>query len=72
MIEFAPRSSKLMTYDEAVLYCQFLDYGGHKDWRIPTHSEWLYEMGATNCWHQERMHLPYHPVQWFVIPVREI
>jgi hypothetical protein len=36
MIEFAPRSVDIMTYQEAVLYCLFLEYGGHKDWQLPT------------------------------------
>jgi hypothetical protein len=28
--------SKSMSYDEAILYCRFLDYNGHRDWRMPT------------------------------------
>jgi hypothetical protein len=23
-------------YDDAALYCKFLDYGGYRDWRLPT------------------------------------
>lgn len=36
MIEFAPTSKNKMTYDEALLYCQFLDYNGYNDWRMPS------------------------------------
>jgi hypothetical protein len=39
-LEFAPKSSIFMRYDEAILYCQFLDYRGYKDWRLPTHDEY--------------------------------
>lgn len=67
MIEFAPRSSKLMTYDEAVLYCQFLDYNGHKDWRMATRTEYnsIRELAGWyvgDTW----------GVKWYVVPVRDI
>ena len=39
MIEVAPPSNA-MSYDDALLYCQFLEYDGHRDWRIPTVDEW--------------------------------
>ena len=39
MIEIAPYANP-MTYDEAVMYCFFLDYNGHKDWRMPTRTEY--------------------------------
>ena len=40
MIEVAPRSEEIMTYEEAVLYSRFLDYNGHNDWRLPTSDEY--------------------------------
>jgi hypothetical protein len=40
MIEKAPRSKNEMSYDEALLYCQFLEYDSHRDWRLPTYTEW--------------------------------
>lgn len=40
MLEFAPRSTKGMTYDEALLYCQFLEYNGHRGWRMLTKTEY--------------------------------
>ena len=40
MIQIAPSSSDTMSYDEALLYCQFLEYDGHRDWRMPTMDEW--------------------------------
>lgn len=39
MIEVAPESDRVMSYNEALLYCQFLDYDGHQDWRMPTEDE---------------------------------
>jgi hypothetical protein len=41
MIAVAPESYDVMTYDEAVLYCQFCNYDGHTNWRIPTYNEYL-------------------------------
>ena len=41
MIELAPKSENHMTYGEALLYCQFLDYNGYRDWRLPTYDEYL-------------------------------
>ena len=32
-------ASKKMTYDEAVKYCQNMDYLGYKKWRLPTKEE---------------------------------
>ena len=40
MIEYAPVSRVFMSYEEAVLYCQFLEYRGHRDWRLPTEDEY--------------------------------
>lgn len=39
MIDFAQTSANVMRYDDALLYCQFLEYGGHRDWRLPTYKE---------------------------------
>jgi hypothetical protein len=41
MIEKAPRSEKSLSYDDALLYCQFLEYDSHRDWRIPTVDEYF-------------------------------
>lgn len=40
MIEKAPVSKQLRTYSEALLYCQFLSYNDHIDWRLPTADEY--------------------------------
>lgn len=40
MIEKAPRSAEPLSYDDALLYCQFLEYDSHRDWRIPTVDEY--------------------------------
>lgn len=40
MIELAPCANTHITFDEAILYCQFLDYNNHTDWRMPTFEEY--------------------------------
>jgi len=43
-----------MTYEEAVLYCQFCRYNGYSDWRLPTRDEYLnnlYKNGLSNGWY---------------------
>jgi hypothetical protein len=52
MIEKAP-PSKVMSYEEAILYCQFLEYNGHRDWRMPTSSEYLDTTGLSG-WFVDR------------------
>ena len=69
MIALAPRSEYRMTYEEAILYCQFLEYDGHRDWRIATSEE--YSTQLTTGWYLN------DPVQqtnysYYVIPVRDI
>lgn len=67
MLEYAPRSTELLSYDEAVLYCMFCNHDGHRDWRMPTEAEWskhIYLLGWCECTH-ERTWLDY------VMPVRE-
>lgn len=41
-IEKAPGSMVFMSYEEAVLYCRFLEYNDHKDWRLPTEEEYAH------------------------------
>lgn len=43
MIEVAPRSDIIMTYEEAILYCAFCSYDDHNDWRMPTFDEYFSE-----------------------------
>jgi hypothetical protein len=64
MIEIAPRSENAMTYDEAILYCQFLDYKGHTDWRMPTLDETIRHHG----WYVDSK----SKLLWGVSPVRDI
>jgi hypothetical protein len=69
MIEFAPRTIFEMTFDEAILYCRFLEYNGHKDWRIPTADEY-YTYARILGWYCGReLHDDY---AWQVTPVRDI
>ena len=39
-IEIAEVSDKNFTYDEAVIYCFFLQIDGKKGWRLPTEREY--------------------------------
>jgi hypothetical protein len=39
MIEFGPELLRVLTYDEAWLYCVTLTHNGYRDWRIPTPEE---------------------------------
>lgn len=51
MLEAAPMSDQEMTYEEAILYCQFLKYNEHSDWRLPTKDEYFTEDEiVTGCW----------------------
>lgn len=69
MIELAPLSKEELTYDEAILYCTFLDYNGHTDWRLPTRVEYLDVIGISG-WYDGRdgEWVP----KWKVCPVRDI
>jgi hypothetical protein len=78
VIEFAPESPKL-TYDDAVLYCQFLDYDGYTDWRMPTFEECKTYQGTTFrslnylvWWQSSREYRITESQQASVIPVRDI
>lgn len=70
MIEQAPGSRINLSYDEAVLYCQFLDYNGHQDWRLPTYKEWKDSPGLVG-WYLDR-DPTFNLTAWMVIPVRDI
>jgi hypothetical protein len=54
MIEVAPTPPKKMTYDEAVLYCQFLTHRGFTNWRLPTYEEWYDHSTTTLTWFEGR------------------
>lgn len=69
MIEVALISEQEMTYDEAVLYCAFLDYNGHRDWRLPTRSEYLDVIGISGWYVGRSSELV---SKWKVCPVRDI
>ena len=83
MIELAPQSEKIMTYEEALLYCSFLDHDGNRDWRIPTFEEWIEHRFDVSP--KDKLYRWYVgrdqgaptlndllPHKWFVAPVRDI
>jgi hypothetical protein len=70
MIELAPMSENNMTYDEAVLYCQFLEYNGHTDWRLPTYDE--YQNAEHNIWGWFLNRDRPNSLRWRVCPVRDV
>lgn len=60
-----------MTYAEALLYCRFLDYNGHKDWRMPTNGEYFSTCGEVlGCWYIDRPDALNR--SRFVIPTRTV
>ena len=74
MIEIAPSDTteNEMTYEEAILFCSFLEYNDHRDWRLPTHEEWR-EHNLTG-WYIAREHGYVYDMllKWWVCPVRDI
>lgn len=50
MLEWAPQSENIMSYSDALLYCLFLEYGGHRDWRLPTSRDLIDENILCSFW----------------------
>ena len=74
MIELAPESCEWLTYNEAILYCQFCDHNEHLDWRMPTAEEYRY-YSITYGWYvnTESIRRAYHSAATRrVTPVRDI
>lgn len=69
MIVLAPRSDYELTYEEALLYCKFLEYDDYKNWRMPTYQEWL-DLDEMHGWFYGRLTLL--ALSLYVIPVRTI
>lgn len=72
-IEAAPRSNKVMTYDEAAMYCLFYEYKGKKGWRLPTWDEYQMLFGdVPPTWIVKGGGWEHSPNrQFYVIPVRD-
>ena len=49
MLELAPAVYSL-TYDEAVMYCFFLEHNGYRDWRMPTMYEFLFTLSLPDSY----------------------
>jgi hypothetical protein len=71
MIEVAPESKNRMTYNEAIIYCQFLEHNGHTDWRMPTRHEYRSNMMISG-WYQDRASQIHTSILWVVVPVRDV
>lgn len=69
MIEYADKSKRVMTYDEALLYCAFCNHGGIIGWRLPTEEEYRVTTKITG-WYKDR--LPEAFPYFSVTPVRDI
>jgi|694.fasta_scaffold00172_67 hypothetical protein len=75
MLEYAPVFNNYLYHDEAILYCQFLEYNGHRDWRIPTTEEYHYwqmyvdQVRTARCWHTGML-IPW--LAYYVLPVRDV
>lgn len=78
MIEFAPQSPTTLTYNQSLLYCQFLEYGGHNDWRMPNLKQSLLAAdiikGGQRGWCTDMEEWGARADVWslHVIPVRDI
>ena len=48
MIEFGPRASCKLLFDEALLYCMTLDHEGYCNWRLPNSDETVFEVFELN------------------------
>lgn len=68
MIEIAEELTELMTYNNAILYCQFLEYRGHNDWRMPTKKECDDYHIISWC----QMIIQFDDGDWAIVPVRDI
>jgi hypothetical protein len=68
MIERGPRTQARMTYDEALVYCAFLEHNGCRGWRLPRQEE--IDGHELFCWHLNDD--SDHSRAWAVIPVRDI
>lgn len=66
MLELAIRPQEEMDYDTAWLYCLTLDYNGHKDWRLPTGTEYSITDALSFSWFEERK----TGQRWVCQPVR--
>ena len=70
MLNFAPMTSKEMTYEEAVMYCFFLEHGGHRDWRLPTLDEYSTNLGLSGWYINRHISRFSYNTNWKVCPVR--
>lgn len=75
MIEFGPRASCKLLFDEALLYCMTLDHEGYCNWRLPNSDETVFEtLFDVEVWVNENEKFatdnPYQ--SFYVIPVRDI
>jgi len=72
MIELGYESNRMMSYDEALLYCMTLSYNGYYDWRLPFAREAIFESAV---WVDENavLYPKSHPyAKYSAIPVRDI
>jgi hypothetical protein len=69
-LECAPVSNNMMSYNEAVLYCRFLKFNGHIDWRMPTRDEYM-QIKTLPGWYVGRVSDYWHNPVYTVSPVRD-
>jgi hypothetical protein len=66
MIETAPRSTEIIaTWEEAVIYAQFLEVNGYKDWRLPTIHELQYTRSNYITVGAALQHEAFHRDGWY-------
>jgi hypothetical protein len=76
MIEFATCSPCRLTYTEALIYCQFLEYNGHTNWRLPTYDDldvWAHTYNEEyHGWVNNDTLKRISVLHFFVLPVRDV
>ena len=72
LIELGYESNKMMTYDEAVMYCFFYSQDGKNGWRMPTEDEYNKYYELAGSWYQDDTLKDDSDETWLIIPVRDI
>ena len=73
-IEVGPESDKLMSYNEARLYCFCFTQDGKIGWRLPTREEcdWIGETATIGNWYQDDPLKDDADEFWAATPVRDL
>jgi hypothetical protein len=71
-IEIAEVSDKNFTYEEAIMYCFFLEIDGKKGWRLPTEQEYNSYNNVWGWYQDDQRYKPGDLQHFRITPVRDI